>query len=135
MLSLPLSIWHRTKIYRQFVLLPFLVLITKVVFMAYLSEKSEMSFFFIMALTILVIMVIPQEQRIYTFPKPSYIITFGFVLQDIQTKTVSIDMFRFQKFDIYFEFKRVEVIRFFRVFPRTIFRKHLIRFFCNFLKV
>ena len=68
-----------------------------------------------MASTIFVIMVIPQEQRIYTFPKPFYIITFGFVLQDIRTKTVSIDMFRFQKFDMYFEFKRVEVIRFFRV--------------------
>ena len=74
-----------------------------------------MSFFFIMALTIFVMMVIPQEQRIYTFPKPFYIITFGLVLQDIQTKTVSIDMFSFQKFDIYLEFKRIEVIRFSRV--------------------
>ena len=80
-----------------------------------------------MALTMFVIMVIPQEQRIYTFPKPFEII-FGFVLQDIQTKTVSIDMFSFQKFDIYFEFKRVEVIEFSRV-PRIISKKFLIRFF------
>ena len=65
-------------------------------------------------------MVIPQEQRIYTFPKPFYIITFCLVVQDIQKKAVSIDMFRFLKMYIYFEFKRIEVIRFSRVIRKII---------------
>ena len=78
-------------------------------------KRSELSFFFITALTLFVIMLIPQEQHIYTFPKPFYIITFCLVVKDIQKKAVSIDMFRFQKMYIYFEFKRVEVIRFCRV--------------------
>ena len=72
---------------------PFLVLITKVVLWISFRKRSRMSFFFIMALKIFVIMVIPQKQGIYTFPKAFHIITFGLVLQDIQTKTVSIDMF------------------------------------------